>query len=56
MLSLIGKRMLQAISFTIVRDGRKGDEAIIDEQDDIRPLMSDDTSLAMIEALGVFRM
>src|SRR5437870_435881 len=56
MLRLISKMMIQAIALAIVGDGTKRNQHVIEEQDDIRPLMTDDKSFAMVELLGVFRM
>ena len=56
MLSVIVKIVLQAIRFTLVGDRRQRNAHVIDDQDDIRPLVTDDKSFAVIELLGVFRM
>jgi hypothetical protein len=56
MLSLIIKMMIEAISLALVGNRTKRNQHIIDDQDDIGPLMADDKSFAMIELLGVFRM
>src|SRR5712691_5684829 len=56
MLGLIRKLMLQAIRLAIVGDRWKWNQHIIDDQDDIGPLMSNDKPFAMIEFLGIFRM
>ena len=56
MLSLIVKIVLQTIRFTIVGDRRQRNEHVIDDQDDIGPLVTDDKAFAVIELLGVFRM
>jgi hypothetical protein len=56
MLGLIGHRMLSAIPCTL--KGYRGErhQDVVDDQDHIGPLMSDNNPLAMIESLGVFRM
>ena len=56
MLGLLRKRMLQALRLALGGDRRKWNQHIIDDQDDIGPLMSNDKALAMIELFGVFRM
>ena len=56
MLALIVETMLSALRFTLKWHGRKRNEHIVDDQDDIGPLMSDDIPVAMIELLGVLRM
>jgi hypothetical protein len=48
--------MLPAIPFAIVGDRRQRNQDVIDNQDNIGPLMPDDKPLAVIEFLGVFRM
>lgn len=53
---LISKMMIQAIALAIVGDGTKRNQPVIEEQDDIRPLMTEDKSVARVELLGVFRM
>ena len=56
MFSLILKSLFQAILFAIVGNRTKWDQHVVEDQDDIRPLMADDIPFAMIELLGVFRM
>ena len=53
---LISTMMIQAIALAIVGDGTKRNQPVMEEQDDMRPLMTDDKSVAMVELLGVFRM
>ena len=45
--------MIPAIALAIERDGTQWNQHVIEEQHDIGPLMPNDTSLAMIEPLGV---
>ena len=56
MLSLIRKSLRQAIRFALVGNRTKWNEHVVDDQDDIRPLMADDLPFSMIELLGVFWM
>ena len=56
MFTLIVKAALLAIRFAIKRNRGKWNQELIDHQDNIGPLMTDDIALAMIERLGVFRM
>ena len=55
MFGVIGVRLLSTIPLAIKGNGREGNQAVIDDQDDIGPLMPDDKPFAMIEFLGVFR-
>ena len=55
MFGLIGESMGLAIPLAIEGYGLERYQDVIDDQDDIRPLMSNDKSFAMIELLGVFR-
>ena len=55
MFGVIGKSMGSTIPLAIERDGREGNQDVVDDQDDIGPLMPDDKPFAMIEFLGVFR-
>ena len=56
MLSLIIKRMIQAIARAIGGDRRQWNQDVIDDENNIGPLMPDDLSLPVIECFGVFRM
>jgi hypothetical protein len=53
---LIDQTVLAAIAPTIKWDGTKRDEDVIEEQDNVGPLMTDDKALAMIKSLRVFRL
>jgi hypothetical protein len=53
MLSAIRQRMIPAIALARERDGTQRNQHVIEDQHDIGPLMPNDTSLAMIERLGV---
>src|SRR5215510_16072335 len=56
MLGAILQGMISAIALAIERNGTKRDQHVIEEHDDIGPLMPHDKSLPMIECLGVFWM
>ena len=56
MFGLIIKSMFQAIRFARGGNRTKWDPHVVEDQDDIRPLMADDIPFAMIEFLRVFRM
>ena len=46
--------MLAAVALAIEGDGVKWNEDVIEDQDDVGPLMPEDKALAMIKFLGVF--
>ena len=54
MLSLIIKRMIQAIALAIVGDRRQWNQDVIEEENNLGPRMPDDLSLTVIECFGVF--
>ena len=56
MLGALLQLMIPAIALAIERDGTQRDQPVLEEQHDIGPLMTHDTSLAMMKCLGVFRM
>ena len=56
MCSLIRNRLLTAIRFTLVGNRTQWNQDVVDDQDDIRPRMTDDIPCAVLELLGVFRM
>ena len=56
MLGAILQLMISAIALTVVRDGPKRYQHVMEEQHDIGPLMPNDKSLPVIECLGVFWM
>ena len=56
MLRLIMKSLLPAIGFALGGNRTKWDQHVVEDQDDIGPLVTDDKSFAVIELLGVFRM
>src|SRR6266568_3091819 len=49
MFGVIGESMFSTIPLAIEGDGREGKQDVIDDQDDIGPLMPDDKPFAMIE-------
>ena len=56
MLGALCQLMIPALALALERDGTKRDQPVMEDQHDIRPLMTNDKSLAMIERLGVFWM
>ena len=56
MCGLLIKSLFQAIRFARGGNRTKWDPHVVEDQDDIRPLMADDIPFAMIEFLRVFRM
>src|SRR5215471_16619250 len=56
MLGALLQLMISAIALTVVRDGSKRYQHVLEEQHNIGPLMPNDKSLPVIECLGVFWM
>ena len=56
MLGLILHIVLLTITFALEGDRRERNQRVVEEKDNVGPLMSDDKPLAMIEGFGIFRM